>query len=343
MFDDFREKLDNIMIKTLEEGRRVVLYGYGRTGQFLEWYAEYYHSIEMDYIITVESTRIPNNFPLFRDSLLDFNYKGVKDAIIWLAVPADEKLEYRLEAAGYIKWKTYFPFYEAVYENDYIINEVEKQQDVYFKKKRGIRDIQFMEYLEYAYGCNLVETIWSKDFEGGANGKHSYVITTEKEIFPILDKCHCIPQENDAIFDFGCGKGGALIAFLNYGFKKVGGVEFEKKIYEILVLNFNKIGISLEGNTLLCINGDAVTIKSELDDYNWFYYFDPFDREIFEKTIKNIEESLKRNPRKIHIININPKFYDVILQDGFFVLTNQFEIATRQKVVDVFVTKKEFE
>lgn len=39
--DEFREILDEIMIKALH--RRVILYGYeSYTGRFLKWYAEYY-------------------------------------------------------------------------------------------------------------------------------------------------------------------------------------------------------------------------------------------------------------------------------------------------------------
>lgn len=111
-----------------------------------------------------------------------------------------------------------------------------------------------------------------------------------------------------------------------------------------MIDNFQKLGIDLEDNSnISCIQGDAANVTKDLDGYNWFYYFDPFEREIFEKTIHNICDSLKRKPRKIHIININPKYYDVILNSGCFELTNQFCVAMRQKVVDIFVSKKSYE
>ena len=98
---------------------------------------------------------------------------------------------------------------------------------------------------------------------------HSYRVTTQKGIFPILDKCHCIPGKDDGIFDFGCGKGGAMLTFLDYGFQKVGGVEFETKIYEELILNFQKLDIDLDKyNRISCIHDDATNVKVELDDYN---------------------------------------------------------------------------
>ena len=88
-----------------------------------------------------------------------------------------------------------------------------------------------------------------------------------------------------------------------------------------------------------CYHGDAALVKEELDEYNWFYLFDPFGRDVFEKVINNICESFNRRPRKIWIINILPKYHDIIEKTGRFVLTNQFEIMTRQRVVNIYVSK----
>ena len=59
----------------------------------------------------------------------------------------------------------------------------------------------------------------------------------------------------------------------------------------------------------------------------------------FSKVINNICESYNRYPRKIWIINILPKYHEVIEKTGRFVLTNQFEIMTRQRVVNIYVSK----
>ena len=48
-FVEFRRMLDEIMIQAF--GKRIVLYGYGRSGQFIKWYADYYHSLKVDYFI----------------------------------------------------------------------------------------------------------------------------------------------------------------------------------------------------------------------------------------------------------------------------------------------------
>ena len=71
----------------------------------------------------------------------------------------------------------------------------------------------------------------------------------------------------NAVFDFGCGKGGALLLFQKSGVQKLAGVEYDKPLYDILLDNYRKMGLSAEN----IINGDAALIRSELDDYNRSY------------------------------------------------------------------------
>ena len=242
IFNEFRSILDDVMLKAF--GHRIVLWGYGYTGRFLEWYAEYYHGLKVDFIITEDwATGVPYNFPLFKDSLFDFDYMDVKNSFVWLAIPTTEEVKKKLLKAGYIKNQTYFDFLENVFGKEYI-SEDSHVDNIFQRIKTGVRDIQFLEWLEYKYECNFVTAINSSEFVSGIKGASSYRVSTQKEIFPILDKCHCIPQKNDAIFDFGCGKGGAMISFLDYGFHRVGGVEFEKGIYDVMVSNFHKLNIS---------------------------------------------------------------------------------------------------
>ncbi len=348
VFEEFKDRLDRVMLKAF--GHRIVLWGYGYTGRFLSWYAEYYHGLSVDYIIEDNlPASIPYEFPIFRSSLFDFDYKDVKDAVVWLAVPEDAGVRSKLSGAGFLKDETYYGFLDLIYGTQYrycIAEQREETGQIFQKRKTGCRDVQFMEWLEYRYGCDLVTAVDSSNLS--AEGTRSYKITTQKEIFPILDRCHCIPQEKDAIFDFGCGKGGAMLTFLDYGFRKAGGVEFEKALYDIMISNFDKLGLNISNRfaedeckyEITCIHGDARECREVLDDYNWFYYFDPFAGEVFAQTVRNICDSFKRKPRQIHIININPAFHDEIIRSGLFVLTNQFCVAMRQRVVDIFVTKK---
>lgn len=330
VLEGFREKLNDMMCKCM--GKRVVLYGYGYSGKFVGWYAEYYHSIRPDYIITQDySSNIPYEFALYKDSLFDFDYKDVKDSIVWLCIPETEKVRMRLKEAGFVKGVTYFDFGELVYG---------KRYKEYVNAEA---DIQFLTYLEHEYNCDFVTRRDVEDFKTKTIGMHPYVTLSPKEIFPILDKCHICPQKDDAVFDFGCGKGSALITFLDYGFQKVGGVEYEDEIYGIMIRNLRNLQLEPNNGAIQCIHNDAANVEEELDTYNWFYYFDPFASDTFRKTIQNICASIKRRPRRIHIISVNPHCHQIVEDTGRFTLTNQFDIMTKQRVVDVFVTKREFE
>lgn len=84
-FSEFRRLLDKILIQSF--GKPIVLYGYGRSGRFIQWYAQYYHNLQVDYIITEDwSSAIPYEFSLFRNTLLEYDYKDVSHAIVWLCL-----------------------------------------------------------------------------------------------------------------------------------------------------------------------------------------------------------------------------------------------------------------
>ena len=107
-----------------------------------------------------------------------------------------------------------------------------------------------------------------------------------------------------------------------------------------MIENYKKLNLldSKDFNISL-IHGDASKMDKELDSYNYFYYFDPFDESIFLPTIGHICDSLERNPRHITIICINPTYNQQILQTGKFSLTNAFITNTKQKICYIYESK----
>ena len=334
ILDEFREELDDIMLRAMHN--RVLLYGYeSYTGRFIKWYAEYYHNIVIDYVVSTDMSRgRAYDMEIFRPSVIEFNYKDVKQSIIWVVEPMTEELKMFLEEKGDVEGETFFDFYKLIYGSDIYATNGE-DTDIFRRRKEGRRDIQFLEWLEWKYGCNFVTRIKQEFLEVAGEHGEGYGCTTQKEIFPILDRCHCMPQQEDAIFDYGCGKGGALVSFLDYGFQRVGGIEYEPKIYELLRENIEKLGLK---ERMELLYGDAGELTDPLDRYNWFYFFLPFDNYIFKKCITAICGSYMRKKRKIHIISISPYSHECIVETGIFRLTNQFTVDMRQRVVNVFET-----
>lgn len=336
-FEEFRKRLDEVIIKAIN--KRVVLYGYGRSGQFIQWYADYYHSIKIDFIVRESmKTSIPYSFPTFPPTVFDFGYKDICDAVIWLTFVDNEVGKAKLEKLGFVEGKNYFDFCQIVYgENKVWEGRTNTSLDVFTRRKTGDKDIQFLEWLEYKYGCNFVTEIDVSHYrkDGICVG---YKVTSTREIFSILDKVHCVPQASDAIFDIGCGKGGGIVSFLDYGFQNVGGAEFEERIYDALKRNLELINEETNGKIeILC--KDAIQLTAELDAYNWFYCF-LSDGEHWKALAKHLRESVERNPRKITIIVRNPF---ALARESFeseeFILINSFVIDTRQKVVNVYTNK----
>lgn len=291
----------------------------------------------MDYIISLDMTSSKSyEDEIFRPQLLDYDYKDCVDALLWLAEPLTKELEETLASFGYRKGKNLVDFYEIIYGSDTHWPK-EDSRDSFHRGKTGKRDIQFMEYLEWKYGCNFVTAVHRDKFVVSTGT--SYVITTQKEIFPILDRCHCLPSDEDGIFDFGCGKGGAMVSFWDYGFRNIGGVEYEPGIYDVLMDNMEKLQaknyVGLE-----CIQRDAAHVKTELDKYNYFYFFGPFYDDTLSKVISNIAESVQRTRRKIHIIRTYPgqaRFFATLMEPyPDFKLVNQFTVAMKRKVVSIW-------
>ena len=123
---------------------------------------------------------------------------------------------------------------------------------------------------------------------------------------------------NDAIVDFGCGKGGILISLSKYPFSKITGVEISPELVEIAKNNIKKLRI--KNVEVECC--DASQFK-KLNEYNYFYFFDPFPCVVMNEVMINIENSIIDNPRKIIIIYLNPFCHELIESRRIFTKTSE--------------------
>jgi Methyltransferase domain len=123
----------------------------------------------------------------------------------------------------------------------------------------------------------------------------------------------------DAIVDFGSGKGGALITFSRYPFSKITGIELSSELVAIAKDNLKKLNIT----TIGMITSDAADF-TDLEEYNYFYFFNPFPCSVMSVVIHNIRSSLITRPRKAVIIYFNPECHDAIVTDSPFVKINEF-------------------
>ena len=146
---------------------------------------------------------------------------------------------------------------------------------------------------------------------------HYYANSGGPHLDKVLKALKISPQ--DAVVDFGSGKGGALITLSRYPFARIAGVEISAKLAVIAKQNLDKLNIK---NVTMTICDAAQLI--DIDDYNYFYFFSPFPAAVMSAVIRNICSSLTKNPRKATIIYFNPEYHDAVITDSPFVKINEF-------------------
>jgi precorrin-6B methylase 2 len=132
-------------------------------------------------------------------------------------------------------------------------------------------------------------------------------------------------EPSDAILDYGSGKGGVMAQMSKYPFGRIAGIELSQTLVDISKANFKKLRL----NRLEIIHGDATTFI-DIDEFNYFYFCNPFQGHVFERVIDNIIASVDKNPRLIAVIYYHPKCHDLIDKTGRFKLTKVFQDGARR-------------
>ncbi len=135
-----------------------------------------------------------------------------------------------------------------------------------------------------------------------------------------------------AFIDIGCGKGMCLKAACAVGFGKVAGLELEPSIAAIGKKNMEILKLPAT-----VIEGNAITFE-HYDEYDVFYFYNPFSRKIFEQVIAAIDESQIKRPRTIHVAYLSPVSRDLFDQDGYTQI-NQYHDNARGSELIIFEKK----
>jgi SAM-dependent methyltransferase len=146
---------------------------------------------------------------------------------------------------------------------------------------------------------------------------HYYANSGGFQLAQLLRALDITPE--DSVVDFGSGKGGALITLSRFPFSRIMGVEIAPELVDIARQNLHKLGIG----RVSMIVADAAEV-TEVDAYNYFYFFNPFPAAVMTTVIKNISLSLARKPRKAVIIYFNPEFHHAVISGSPFVKTREF-------------------
>lgn len=114
------------------------------------------------------------------------------------------------------------------------------------------------------------------------------------------------------ILDIGCGKGYVLWQAKKYGFKKIGGVEYDEKLCKICRRNMERLQIAQDVTV-------TYTDAREFGNYGMydvFYFFNPFMEEVMAAVIDRIVNQCRG--REIMIIYYRPRYASRIENIGYF-------------------------
>jgi len=125
----------------------------------------------------------------------------------------------------------------------------------------------------------------------------------------------------DSIVDFGSGKGGVLITLSKYPFLKITGVEISPALVSVAKKNLKALKI----RDIEIVLSDAADF-TDLEENNYFYFFNPFPCNVMRAVIENISLSLIKKPRKATLIYYNPECHDSVVTGTPFVKINEFRL-----------------
>ena len=120
-----------------------------------------------------------------------------------------------------------------------------------------------------------------------------------------------------AIVDFGSGKGRIMVVAAFYGYKKIKGIEFAAALSAYAKKNIDGIQWKYPDTNFSILTENAVSYKVDKED-SIFFFFNPFDEKIVLQVVKNIMKSLKKYPRKVHVVYLNPMHQEIFESAGFY-------------------------
>lgn len=188
-------------------------------------------------------------------------------------------------------------------------------------KKKEERTKKYFENDKYEQflGIESTEIVYNNRYH---DDYYRYEPTSYNGLISGFDAIEEIVTKYDRLVDFGCGKGRVLF-YVQQRFQcEVCGIEIDADLYEKALDNRAYFNTRFRGSSknIEIVHGKAEEYQIQWKD-NFFYFFNPFETNIFEQVIENIKMSVNEHPRKVYIMMYYPKEeYLKYLRKQFFKL-----------------------
>lgn len=174
------------------------------------------------------------------------------------------------------------------------------------KRKKGTTPKFFENYkFENFLGIESTEIVYNNRYN---DDYFRYEPTSYSGLICAFDELEDVLTKYDRLVDFGCGKGRVLF-YVNQRFQcEVCGIEVDEELYELALDNRAYFNTQFRDTMekIEIINGKAEEYQIRQED-NVFYFFNPFEINIFEQVIEHIVESVKKHPRRVFVMMYYPK------------------------------------
>ncbi|MBR5407082.1 MAG: class I SAM-dependent methyltransferase [Lachnospiraceae bacterium] len=127
-------------------------------------------------------------------------------------------------------------------------------------------------------------------------------------------------SEPHGFCDMGCGKGYVMICASEYPFKNIGGVEYTPELCTICSNNLRKLKL----DEVKVFNCDA-KVFDKYEDYDVFYFGNPFDETIISVVASRILDAHKDNKCWIYYLNPYIEERQKAIRDAGFKLVKVIE------------------
>lgn len=152
--------------------------------------------------------------------------------------------------------------------------------------------------------------VYVGDIQRNTAEYHGYSMTDADDLKRMLQSVPIDPSKA-AFLDVGCGKGMCMKCAVEIGYKKVAGLDLDQDLLDIARKNMKKLKMDVD-----CLYANAVEFENYAD-YDVFYFYNPFGKRIFEKTVQKILESQGQRNRDIWVVYYYPASGEVFEKAGF--------------------------
>lgn len=192
---------------------------------------------------------------------------------------------------------------------------------------------------DWKHGTETTRWVKVDSFETPSDNKAHAVHYQASRARPLLQLLQRLQlPKNGAFVDLGCGKGRVLLLAADHGFKRVVGVDFCSQLCRQARKNAALFQRKHPGvSAIEVVESDAADHEFSGDETVFFLY-NPFNAVVLARTLTNIAQSVRKNPRAIWLIYNTPLHHETIVQDGQFGCHEHFEIGgTEFRVYSDFV------